>query len=321
MHAAGDSLPFDMADIHNRLLQVEEHFFSALSNDTLDAFQQSWSRLSDDIAVAVQAEQLPDDIQTLAHMVATRIHVIATGFFELNAKHQELTTSFLQRVEDVLGGEVFCVESTGDPIAIKPALPPYIPLAHMWLLDNLHCPYPSVSMRNSLSKQSGSTRKAIDGWFVEVRKRIGWNALRKSQFSGKKEDIVKAAIRFFCEGKGEDGLASEFASIQLKASELYAEKLHPSALGSRFAEALDNFASKRRVNQAASINRSTTYPSPRSQSSSLPPSPIIPPSQTISVLSKRRRSPEEDEDSSVSYPCRRLSKRQRFALLIGLGDY
>lgn len=303
-----------MHDIHVRLLRAEDDLLSALSNDSLEEFERDWSQLSDDIAAAVEAEQLSEAIQALANTVSSRVQILASAFFDLDTKCQELTTSFLQEVEDILGREP---HSDCQTTSTRSAIPPYIPLAYTWLLDNLHCPYPSASMRDSLAKESGSSRKAIDAWFVDVRKRIGWNSLRRFRFGGKKDDIIRAATLFFRENRGDSSLASEFASMELAARDLYAEKLRPSALGSRFAEAVDTFALKKKGNQTGRVfDQTTVYPSPRSCSSSLPPSPIIPPLPSVPKStvpsSKRARSVEEVEDSVRIHTRDRPSKRQRF---------
>nr|AAB22022.1 A42 mating-type factor beta 4-1 gene product [Coprinus cinereus, Peptide Partial, 44 aa] [Coprinopsis cinerea] len=44
-----------------------------------------------------------------------------------------------------------------------------------WLKDNWYNPYPSPQVRSSIAKQTGASRKDIDAWFIDARKRIGWN--------------------------------------------------------------------------------------------------------------------------------------------------
>lgn len=48
-----------------------------------------------------------------------------------------------------------------------------------------------------LATNSGCSSKDIDNWFISIRRRIGWNALRAKSFSNKRNLIVTAATRFF----------------------------------------------------------------------------------------------------------------------------
>nr|pir a 1-2 protein - inky cap (Coprinus cinereus) [Coprinopsis cinerea] len=42
-----------------------------------------------------------------------------------------------------------------------------------WLYQNLHNPYPSPQVRESIATKSKSPRKDVDNWFVDARRRIG----------------------------------------------------------------------------------------------------------------------------------------------------
>jgi len=304
-----------MHDIRTRLLQAEDSFLSTLSRGSLEDFEQEWARLSNDIAVALRANQLAEDIQSLANTVSCRIQILATSFLELDEKCQELTDSFLQDVEYILAEE----RQVNSQQITRSAIPPYIPPAYTWLLKNLHCPYPSVTMRNSLAKSSGSNRRAIDGWFVDVRKRIGWNALRRSQFAGKKDDIVQAATQYFLYGGG-GTLAPEFASIEATARQLYARKLGSSFFGPHHVQDTDSDNSSYRDDRAAAIPTQTVvYPSPTSLTSSLPPSPSILPPHSVGPPLKRTRPVEVEEEVQASIKIQlnnQPSKRQRSASVI-----
>jgi hypothetical protein len=294
-----------MHDIRARLLRAEGNLLLALSSDSLESFENEWSQLSQEITLATKEKRLPDAIQALASTVSTRIHTISSSFLDLDTKCQELTASFLEEVDSIISKET--QSNYQSPAPTKLAIPPYIPLAYAWLLDNLHCPYPTTSMRDSLAEKSGSHRKAIDGWFIDVRKRIGWNALRRTRFCGKKDEIIRAATLFFCENKSNDKSGLEFASIEAAARDLYAEKLRPSVLVSRFTEAVERRPSKKDDSAPVIPRHYTAYPSPSS-------SPAPSSSYQTSPSSKRTRSFDEIEPETpdLTYSCQRPSKRQRF---------
>ena len=122
------------------------------------------------------------------------------------------------------------------PTVVNKMLSPYIKSAYEWLLSNLHNPYPSVETREVMARESGSPRKDIDSWFIDVRKRIGWNKLRLKHYSNKRSKIVEAATRFFKEApqlslNGPTGIDpkanhdSEFKSIEDCVRKLYSDKL------------------------------------------------------------------------------------------------
>lgn len=88
--------------------------------------------------------------------------------------------------------------------------------------------------------------KDIDNWFVNVRKRIGWNRLRSKYYENKRSKIVCAATRFFKEVpqtlpitthiSGTDPMAnhdSEFKAIENRAKELYSEQPYEPSLASK----------------------------------------------------------------------------------------
>nr|AAB22023.1 A42 mating-type factor beta 1-1 gene product [Coprinus cinereus, Peptide Partial, 44 aa] [Coprinopsis cinerea] len=44
-----------------------------------------------------------------------------------------------------------------------------------WLKDNWYNPYPSGEVRTQIARQTRTSRKDIDAWFIDARRRIGWN--------------------------------------------------------------------------------------------------------------------------------------------------
>ncbi|KAJ3909437.1 HD1 homeodomain mating-type protein Le.a1-3 [Lentinula edodes] len=60
---------------------------------------------------------------------------------------------------------------------LPPNLPSYIPPSYTWLLSNLHNPYPSTTIRDTIASTTNTPRRLIDAWFVDVRRRIGWTNL------------------------------------------------------------------------------------------------------------------------------------------------
>jgi len=103
---------------------------------------------------------------------------------------------------------------------------PYIQPAYRWLMNNLHNPYPSKEIRAAIACEAGKPQKAVDAWFTDVRRQIGWNALRKEHFP-RRADMVKAATTFFalddCQVRT-GGHEPQFMQIRTNAVNLYLGK-------------------------------------------------------------------------------------------------
>ncbi|KAG6874671.1 hypothetical protein C0992_007044, partial [Termitomyces sp. T32_za158] len=112
--------------------------------------------------------------------------------------------------------------------APRPSIPPYTKPSYDWLLSNLHNPYPSRDTRDAISRTSAAARKDVDSWFTDARRRIGWNDARRSYFSNKRAEMVRAASRFYDGGGGKVYLSqdAEYAlvSIAKRAQGLYCDK-------------------------------------------------------------------------------------------------
>lgn len=198
-----------------------------------------------------------------------------------------------------------------------------------WLLANLHNPYPSRPLKEKISCETSSSSRDIDHWFMDARKRIGWNAFRRERFSNQRSAIVNAATQFFKDDPKrclDPSIRSQFATIQANAEGLYLR----SALSTNFAVAMKpttpeiDVLLKADVNQPRQRRRRITkklekdaraYPSPDRSPEQSPKimSPSIRPCDQISAnerptLTRRRSTSLEREYISSN---ERLSKRSR----------
>lgn len=91
-------------------------------------------------------------------------------------------------------------------------------------------------MKEVFAKESGSSSKLIDGWFVDVRKRIGWSKIKRDRFQNKRKPLVDAATRFFVTGRPiPTNLGADFAEMAGIAKELYSHKFCRSDLAIKLA--------------------------------------------------------------------------------------
>ena len=123
-------------------------------------------------------------------------------------------------------------------------LPLYVKPAYTWLMENLHNPYPLKHVKAKISKEFDCNVKDIDNWFINVRRRIGWNRVRRVHFANKRQEILSAAARFFGKTGGSQyldyRLEMEFASVQNLAETLYNDKFAGVRYPSRPEESGDS---------------------------------------------------------------------------------
>lgn len=363
--------------IQDRLYRAEQDFLQAVSQGlpALEAFQDSWFILSQDVQHASRIHTIDDNTSALWDSVASRIAILSDYLVDVETSAQTMTSTFHGELEAIFAR--VDINDLGNPIPLpdshpleestnqtssqslshstsahtptitttdKPILP-YIDHAYSWLLKNLHNPYPSKETRDLICSQTGSSRTAIDTWFIDTRKRIGWNSLRRKYFSNKRIEIVEAASRFFVgstqqrEPYPSINLDSEFVSLETRAMNLYSEKLSESALASKLDVAVKDMTPEMKLQAKAIENQrrreerevrlrieqdtqaASFYPSPH-RSPSLSPEPPLPSEDSdlsttppIFVTSRKRTSPSRDSlEYSPERPTSRPSKRPRYDL-------
>lgn len=202
----------------------------------------------------------------------------------------------------------------------------YIPLAYKWLLDNLHNPYPTKETRSEIAASTDSDSKDVDAWFVDARKRIGWNQLRKEHFP-KRRDLIEAATLFFKPVQSAISsstlmrstvadnrhleFANQFVQIEERARELYSTKLFPSNLASELdkPQLSPNTESK---GPEYTQHQRTSYPSPDySPTRASVPLPSHKSGQKEHITLKRKLSTSIDTLSDNEQSVCRSAKRAR----------
>lgn len=197
-------------------------------------------------------------------------------------------------------------------------------------------------MKKDISRQTKCSLKDIDAWFVDARKRIGWNKLRKTRFSNKQEQIVAAATHIFkpkpstfsddpnatllSEMDPRDEHRGQFLAMAQTARSLYADKfpeLMPSLSWTHFVNHVSPEATPKNFIQK-NINPSATpflldsrhsyptpEPSPQSHLTDEPPAanPFVFAQNSQCQSRKRRLSIGDIDTEGIS---NRSSKRFRW---------
>ncbi|KAF8665493.1 hypothetical protein AX16_000508 [Volvariella volvacea WC 439] len=245
--------------IKQDILNVEEKFYEVMGGDE-DALRSFYDRFQCVMEAALSHAEFDDELMMLVNTVSQRVAILAESMLSYHDS--------VKRISDQLFKELSSLDETqkvdellnNNHTAFKRSPSAYIKPAYEWLLANLHNPYPSIVIRNHLAKESKCSRQVIDSWFTDIRKRIGWSALRKS-FSNKRSAIVEAATRYFLHNG--DGLSSDvrkgFAKMSWSARNLYSHKFLETSL----ASGLDS-------NPADNTDYPTPAQSPQGPSGTLP---------------------------------------------------
>ncbi|KAF8221697.1 mating-type protein [Tricholoma matsutake] len=337
--------------IRERLSCVEDDLLQAATRGlpALNVFCEAWSTLLSDTDHAIRSKTIKDETRTLGGVVASRIAILSDYLLEFqnSADEMEMKLESLFARIDINGtsDDHLAICDSGSPskgLSHHPsnfsvsfpqrassasldrnACPPYIEPAYRWLLGHLHNPYPPREIREAMSLQTSSHRRVIDAWFVNARKRMGWNSLRRAHFSNKRVDIVDAATRFFVQEDPkrplDPNVELEFAAIETRAKDLYSDKFSESTLAAKLdlavkdmtpemkAQAREDERRRRQAEKEKQVESSTRDVLATSYS----PSPVCSSDCTAEpFLSSPSPSLSEDDVQSLADP-RTSSKRRR----------
>lgn len=178
----------------------------------------------------------------------------------------------------------------------------------MWLLANLHNPYPSKDVKRAISTETSTSITYVENWFTDVRKKIGWTTLMKSRFHNKRSLIVEAATRIFqplfTVFKSDDFNAlastsqdfnSAFHQIEDNVKNLYGDKLYETNLALNIVDSKDPSSPAEPDPESRTIEASLSpSPSPSPSASYSSPRPEELP-QTCSRKRRSTHSPDAED--------------------------
>lgn len=319
--------------IRQALSTLKDDFFSSLEGGTmaLKNFDNAWCSFSK--VVHSCGDRLQAETLALVHAFSSIVESMALSFLELQTSSDDICYQFSADISNILNNSLgkltlddremsnkgeFVLESIPSFLTCSPPLSSaaphnsYIKPSYEWLLANLHDPYPSKDIRAAISLQSGYSRKEIDGWFIDARRRMGWNSLRKSRYQNRRVDIVDASTRFFLRPDPKRPLDPtaelEFAEIEVRAKDLYSEKFMESSLAAKLNVVVKDMtpemkaevklvAKQRRQSERRRreerLRRKDPYPTPE-RSPGASPEPSLSPSDQengfLATSSSRKRS-------------------------------
>ncbi|KDR85450.1 hypothetical protein GALMADRAFT_234328 [Galerina marginata CBS 339.88] len=333
--------------INETMQKSLDTFFSSVQNggESLAAFLQNWSAFNN--TIRTHRDTLQQETLFAVHNLASLVNAVTSNVLELEISSHKISNEIVTDVSRILEKKL-AISDIPNRETLKPtdvsSYPAYIKPSYDWLLSNLHNPYPPKETKKNISRQTNCPVKDIDAWFIDARKRMGWNNLRRTVFGNKQERIIAGATDHF---KPEsmafkDDLAgfmsSEMPSDEYSAGFVAMKDAAESLYSGRFAEspsltelldsvqeapaAVSGTSTKRngrhkrsRSSQSGNIEPAFSYPTPQpspsdSQETSAPSTPIAAPVSLPSHSRKRRQSSsdtsEEDAEERQARPQKRL---------------
>ncbi|KAG6848752.1 hypothetical protein H0H93_014386 [Arthromyces matolae] len=277
------------------------------------------------VEMALNAHSISPSTKSLAENLSLKVFHAVESSLELANFSKKLMGSFLDETKAILESDR-TLNSTS-PSRSPESMPAYIKPSHQWLLTNIHNPYPSAEIRTAIARKSGATRKDVDNWFRDARKRIGWIDARKAHFSNKRVDMVDAATRFYANDEKlslSQDAEHALVSVMKNAKDLYRDKFHETTLAATLDVAVKDLTLQSKVDAGAHRKRQlqtkeskNPYPSPDRSPELLPSclSPALCDGDGISIcptsdLKRKRRSsctePDEIHLGEAIQPVKRL---------------
>ncbi|BGP24032.1 hypothetical protein JCM10295v2_002933 [Rhodotorula toruloides] len=171
--------------LRHELLALDADFRHAISNDVVDGELVDRCRTCFRRAgEAVRSGHADAEISVLLRRVAMAIHIVSTGLVNLKAKEEEIQAALGHGLYHILGAGLLDAKPLSTSFeTVNPGSPdnlttftPY----RQWFLDHFLNPYPSSKDKDALLAQvTVHTRRQLDTWYTNQRRRSGWHALRR----------------------------------------------------------------------------------------------------------------------------------------------
>nr|WDY60852.1 HD MAT HD1 protein [Suillus americanus] len=246
-------------DIRQRFQQAEEALIDSISRGdvSLMSFDSYWNSLHADYSRCVSAGELSDDTISVAHVVASRIAVITSCFFDFYKTEEELRKQNLDDVGSILDGLTRVTISPPSILtaqnaqSLESSLPPFIEPAYKWLLANVHNPYPTSDTKANIASSSGCSMNSVAAWFISARRRIGWTTICRRHFNNCRADTVDAASRALVKEDPSRVLTPaifhDFQQMKAATQDLYASTFTKSALAGDLDAVIKDMTEEDRV--------------------------------------------------------------------------
>jgi len=170
----------------DEFLQLEGDFCRAVAtgSDEMENIAEQCHRLFERATTKMEQGLLSQAELARIRGVVVRINVISGGFAALEKTQADHHERVIDQARRTLREENprSTVPSTDSPDL-------YLPLRH-WFLDHFVNPYPTIPEKEDLMKRYPKhSKQQLDTWFTNIRRRSGWQELKKKYTNGTQEDL------------------------------------------------------------------------------------------------------------------------------------
>ncbi|BGO98744.1 SNc domain-containing protein [Rhodotorula toruloides] len=170
------------ATLLQHVLALETAFQHAVASNTVDkALASQCQTLFQQCAVAFDAGVVDDATAAAISRVACRIKVVSTGLAQSAVHCEHLQQRVVTEVREVLlDAQASSPKPLPDTVSDLAEDPTTFTPYRQWFLDHLSNPYPTSKDKDALLKQvTVHTRRQLDTWYTNQRRRSGWHALKR----------------------------------------------------------------------------------------------------------------------------------------------
>jgi len=217
-----------MSTLKDRLLEAESLLLESLSNSQeIECFKQGWYTLTHEVEKSLPLE---DDVLMQYQSTSRLVEDLSESMLSFYEDVDAIDAAFQQDLDDIFTrwGKSEVAPSQSTP----PSSRRDVSLAARWISQHVSNPYPSISIRDSISQRADWSRKDVDAWFTEARKRMGWNDIRKRFFGNRRAETIQKATQFF-EGQScsDPALSQAFVDMRNRVKELFVEPFGNKYIG------------------------------------------------------------------------------------------
>ncbi|KAJ8294702.1 putative mitochondrial carrier C4G8.08 [Rhodotorula toruloides] len=173
-------------DLIEALTALDRDFRGAIAEDNLTStFAHRCTHLFEVCGHAMKEGRLSSQTQTLLRSTASRVAIIAKCLGHLEESCQVVSSETLEEARGYLRSESSLVHSPVEldgPASLpdSPDDPTTFTPYRQWFLDHFSNPYPSSKDKDALLKEvTVHTRRQLDTWYTNQRRRSGWHALKR----------------------------------------------------------------------------------------------------------------------------------------------
>jgi len=172
-----------ITNLKSRFLALDRQYTASLLQNKVEDLIPICKELFADATPFLSDPAADPALSQLIYGVVTRIQVVSAGLARFERVAEDIGSEAQGKVHAICG-------NLGEPKQ-KNESDPYLPLRH-WFLDHFSNPYPSIPEKEELMRQYPKhSKQQIDTWFTNIRRRSGWQELKKKYTNGTQEDFEK----------------------------------------------------------------------------------------------------------------------------------